>query len=294
MFRFLNGLSIALALSVSVTSCKAQPQATASVHASPATQPTSATPPAAKYANPSFPISASDAKTRLRALERDPAPLERPLVILGGFLDPGVGPERWKDVIDRSVDGTILTITYADLYSFQSFRERTVKTLDEKLGSVNPNETVEVDVIGQSMGGLTALYSAVNDPKLGKRLKINRLFTISSPLTGAKLAMLTPFNVFAYQADMRPGSKLYARLATEKFDFPIYSYTMLDDRTVGEMFASLPGVGVWWLDKPSGERAHIGIFRDPRVLLDIVLRLRGEDPITKSPPAPLPATQPEE
>jgi pimeloyl-ACP methyl ester carboxylesterase len=271
---------------LSLASCRAGNHATA-VGAPP---PAPTTRKAPLDFNPSFPITAVEARERMRDLQAQPKPLQRPLVILGGFLDPGFGPDRWKAVIDRSVDGTIITITFSDLYSFQSFRERVVKTLDEQVGDVDPDQTVEVDVIGQSMGGLTALYSSLDDPKLGKRLRIKRLFTISSPLTGSKLAMLTPFNVFAYQADMRPESLLLRRITAAKYDFPIYSYTRLDDTTVGEMFASLPGIGVWWLDNPPGERAHIGIFRDPRVLLDIILRLRGETPITRSPPAPLPTT----
>lgn len=246
------------------------------------------------FANPSFPISSDEAQHRLLELQKQPKKLERPLVILGGFLDPGFGPDRWKRSLGNVVSGQIITITFADLYSFQSFRERVVKTLDDALGPASPTETAEVDVIGQSMGGLVALYSALNDPALGKRVRIHSLFTISSPLTGAKLAMLTPFNVFSYQADMRPDSNLYRRINKQKFNFPIYSYTRLDDTTVGEMFASLPGLGLWWLDNPPGERAHVGVFRDSRVLLDVALRLRGEKPVATYPPAPIPATMPSE
>ena len=55
--------------------------------------------------------------------------------------------------------------------------------------------------------------------------------------------------------------ELEERIAKTKFDFPIYSYTRLDDGTVGEAFAGLPGIGVWWVDNTPGERAHIAIFR---------------------------------
>ena len=55
---------------------------------------------------------------------------------------------------------------------------------------VDDSTTYEVDVIGQSMGGLIAVYAALDDPTLGKRVKIRRLYTICSPLQGAKLATL--------------------------------------------------------------------------------------------------------
>ncbi len=249
-------------------------------------------PAVAAPSNPSFPVTIDQADFGLSLLREQPKQLERPLVIVGGFMDIGVGPYRYEKSIRPFVKGKIIRIAVADLYSFNLFRQRLVSRIDEALGVVDPNETVEVDVIGQSMGGLIALYAAIDDPALGKRVRIKRLFTISSPLTGAKLALLTPFNVFAFQGDMRPGSMLYQRIATTKFDFPIYSYTRLDDGTVGEVFAGLPGIGVWWVDNTPGERAHIAVFRDHRVLLDIVRRLRGEAPITRTPPAPLPATQP--
>ncbi len=248
-----------------------------------------ATPPTR---NPSFPITAQQASQRLKALEGKRIKLERPLVILGGFLDLGVGPYLYEKQIQRFFDGRVIRVSFADCVTFEACRAKLIATLTDELGGADADRTAEVDVIGQSMGGLVAIFASLEDPALGKRLNIHRLFTISSPLSGAKLATLTPFNVFGFQADMRPDSPLYQRLAKTRFHFPIYSYTRLDDTSVGEAYASLPGRGVWWLDNVPGERAHIAIFRDDRVLLDIVLRLRGDKPVTTYPPAPLPTTQP--
>lgn len=241
------------------------------------------------YPNPTFRVTLDEAAARLAQLEAEPRrQLQRPLVILGGFLDFGVGPYVYQKQIERFVDGRIIRITFADCFSFDACRDKLVATLEREFKSDDPSQTTEVDVIGQSMGGLIAIHAAMDDFLMSRRVHIARLFTISSPLGGAKLATWTPFDVFGFQADMRPGSTLYTRLAQARFDFPIYSYTRLDDDTVGEAYASLPGRGVWWVDNPPLERAHIGVFRDDRVLLDIVLRLRGEKPVTVEPPAPLP------
>lgn len=238
--------------------------------------------------NPSFNVSAEQADVALTILKENPKPLERPLVVLGGFLDVGFGPLYYSRAVDKCVDGKIIRITFATCTSLPQCREKLIAALDRELGNASDTETVEVDVIGQSLGGLIAIYSAMEDPRFAKRLKIRRLFTISSPLQGAKMATWTPFNVFGFQADMRPGSDLYVKLAKAKFDFPIYSYTRLDDGTVGERYAALPGHHAWWVDNPPFERAHVGVFSDKRVLLDIVRRLRGEKPIGTEPPAPLP------
>lgn len=240
--------------------------------------------------NPSFNVSAEQADIALSILKENPKPLDRPLVVLGGFLDVGFGPAYYSRALEKFVDGRIVRVTFATCTSFPQCRERLIAALDRELGKASGTETVEVDVIGQSLGGLIAVYASLDDPRFAKRLKIKRLFTISSPLAGAKMATWTPFNLFGFQADLRPGSDLYVKLAKAKFDFPIYSYTRLDDGTVGEQYAALPGHHAWWVDNPPFERAHVGVFADKRVLLDIVRRLRGETPIGTEPPAPLPSS----
>ena len=46
---------------------------------------------AASPPNPSFPIATADAERLLGEMEKDRKPLARPLVVLGGYLDPGLG-----------------------------------------------------------------------------------------------------------------------------------------------------------------------------------------------------------
>lgn len=245
--------------------------------------------------NPSLPISRVDAERALRMTAAGPrAKLERPVVILGGFLDVGVGPKLYADALARVVDGPIVTVAFADCSTFDQCRQRVVETIAKTLGPGDAAQTPEVDVIGQSMGGLVGMYAALADPTLGTRLNVRRLFTIASPLSGAVRASLMPpaLDALPLVRDMRPGSTLYQRLAAAAIHYELLSYTRLDDLTVGERYAAAPGRGVWWVDNPPGELAHLGVFNDARVALDIVRRLRNETPVATEPPAPLPATRP--
>ena len=45
-----------------------------------------------KPENPTFAIKAKDAAALLKEMSADPKPLDRPLVILAGIGDPGLGP----------------------------------------------------------------------------------------------------------------------------------------------------------------------------------------------------------
>lgn len=240
--------------------------------------------------NPSFPVTREQASTLLKAEAVAPRQLDRPLVILGGFLDFGVGPLYQAKRLSPYVRGEPIRISFADCITFEACRHRVVNTLDRLLGEAGPKETVEVDVIGQSMGGLVAMFSAMDDPSLGKRVHIRKLFTIASPLQGASRAARIPINVMPLARDMRPGSDFYAKLATHPIDYDIASYTRLDDWAVGERFAAAAGHSVYWVDTPPFESAHVGAFADSRIILDIVRRLRDETPVTLDPPAPLPPT----
>src|SRR3954463_15679345 len=46
--------------------------------------------------NPSFPTNLETAKSDLKRIESSPQPLDRPLVVVGGFLDPGIASSWLK------------------------------------------------------------------------------------------------------------------------------------------------------------------------------------------------------
>ena len=227
--------------------------------------------------NPSFAVRRADAAARLDELARRRKPLARPLLVLGGFLDLGIGPSGFARRIRRVVDGSVVPMTFAHCLTFEHCRRRATRVADP-LG--------EVDVVGQSMGGLIALLSALDSG--GPRLRIARLFTVASPLRGARLATLTRLNLWPLQRHMRPGAATYESLAAAPATFPVVSYARLGDHIVGTANASLPGHPLRWVDNPRPEPAHVGSIADARILLDIALRLRGETPVTSDPATALP------
>src|SRR5688572_23304286 len=80
-----------------------------------------------KYPNPSFPISPDEAKARLEELKSSKKPLTRPLLVLGGFFDPGIGTAAYRRLLSGYVEGDIIPINFADRLSFESCRQRVIE-----------------------------------------------------------------------------------------------------------------------------------------------------------------------
>jgi len=234
------------------------------------------------HVNPSFPVSRDDATRILGQLERNPKPLDRPLVIVGGLNDPGWGPSIERAHLGKCIDDQrVLCVVVAFEPNLDECREKLIRRVDEKF----PGQ--QVDVIGLSLGGLVARYAAA--PVADKpRLSVARLFTISSPHTGAMLAKMPTFD--RKVVEMRPGSEFLAKLSEcdTKRSYELIPYVRLGDEWVGASHAAPAGLNPWWIDTPPLEHAHIGASVDPRILADIALRLRHEPPLTHDPAAPLP------
>ena len=237
--------------------------------------------------NPSFPLSVDQARKTMDEMELDPKPLDRPVVIVGGYLDVGIGAALVKDALTPvTEDERIETVCLFGCGSFDECRKSIVAAVDRAFPCPDPDRTTEVDVIGISMGGLAARYAAAPLPRHGRRLRIGRLFTVSSPHQGAVAADLPTFHPLALQ--MRHGSPLLKAVAGFKPDYPIYPYVRLGDAWVGVANAAPAGRVAWWLPNRWFEDSHIGAATDPRILADIARRLRREPPFTREPPAPLP------
>ena len=152
--------------------------------------------------------------------------------------------------------------------------------MQERFPSDDPTRTVEVDVIGYSMGGLVARYAAVPpDPDADhpRQLVIRRLFTISTPHHGAQLAPLgSPVSSAARK--MRHESDFLNRLndALPDADYDLIPYVRLGDFTVGPAWAAPPGMTPYWVSNRPMQFPHIMSFLDARIRADIVARLRGE------------------
>ncbi|HSV14923.1 MAG TPA: hypothetical protein VLI90_11725 [Tepidisphaeraceae bacterium] len=252
--------------------------------------------------NPSFPISEPAARDVIRNIARQHRPLPRPLVIIGGFRDPGIAAPilkhefaKWTGSGDR-----IVTVSLAMTFSFDQCRQRIIDAVDQAFPSDDPRQTIEVDVIGFSMGGLAARYAASDvPPEQGepatRRLRIARLFTISSPLRGAAVAAELPLTLHPLQPPMRPGSRFLRAIdaAPVRPDelYQIFSYVRLGDPYIREANSAINRETAWWVSTPPLSPPHEMAFQDGRILADILCRLLGEPPLTSDPPTPLPNPQ---
>ena len=248
-----------------------------------------------KPLNPSFALVYKDAKAVLHEMQLEPKPLERPLVVAAGIHDPGlVAPSLVRKLRNiTSDDDRILSVSFfgLSLLTFDACREHLVDAVEQAFPSDDPDMTTEVDVIGFSMGGLVARLAASPNSS-GKRLRIKRLFTISTPHRGAKLAGLPTID--ERTIDMRAGSAFLADLDSQlqNAEYELLTYTRLGDMIVGAENAGAPGASPWWVANPPFSPAHLSASTDPRILADIARRLRNEEPFATHPAAPLPGEEP--
>jgi hypothetical protein len=262
-----------------------------------------------KPENPSFSVKAKDASASLKEMAKSPRPLDRPLLILAGYGDPGFGPflleQRLKGVV-QTYDGKRHRVVHAAFLfntSFEGCRRTVINAVERAFPSDDPNQTVEVDVIGISLGGTVARYAAALPETTAstqpggaaaapcKRLRIARLFTISSPHRGAIQAD-DVWVMSSLHGDLRTTSDFMKTFdaRTAEPGYPIYPYVRLGDKTVGVDNAAPTGRSPYWLPNLPWEIAHGQAWQDPRILADIARRLRGEPPLALDPPAPLPET----
>lgn len=250
----------------------------------------------ANPANPNFDTSDSTRRAAIARLEANPQPLPRPLVVLDAWHHPPISAGGLRDRLadlTGARDEDTLAISFTVLFSIQAAARRAVNRVEERWPSDDPHETVEVDVVGYSMGGIVARYAAdlweelPADCRPAKRLKIRRLYTLASPHRGARLARW----VFPDRAawSMRPGADLLAALDAARAQeerYALVCYTQLHDITVGARNTAPPGQNPLWAPA-SGLFSHQTVRTNKHILLDIALRLRGEAPIaTEGAPPP--------
>lgn len=243
-------------------------------------------PGCAGMVNPSFPVSMEDARADLQRMRETPRVLERPVVVLAGYLDPGLGSAwlAWK-IRNLTGDSRVIGVDFFSCSTFDDCRARVIEEVSRAFPSADPEETTEVDVIGMSMGGVVARHAAVpeRDGTSSKRLKVARLFTIGSPHRGANMAALPSFH--SLHLSMRVDSSFMSELNAEyrNADYKVYSYVRLGDSIVGVENAAPPGETPWWVSGGLCPSAHIGAVMDPRIQSDIARRLRAERPFSTVP-----------
>ncbi|HTB62290.1 MAG TPA: hypothetical protein VK737_01770 [Opitutales bacterium] len=242
--------------------------------------------------NPSFPLTSGGAHAAFVEMEKNPQQLPRPLVIIGGYEDPGIlttlGMQYFQLI---TKDTKLISISVANCRDFAECRARVLEEVNIACGNHDPNWTAEVDVIGISLGGLAARVAAApsRDPATPQRLRIAHLYTLSSPLAGARVANL---GITRFQQEIQPDSDLQKYLNAVDADpkYEITSYVHLGDEMVGQENASIPGRTPYWLPNTPlvPLLPHEQMMVDERALADIGRRLRGETPYTLPKPAPFP------
>jgi hypothetical protein len=234
----------------------------------------------------------ADAKVAWSAMRDEPKALQRPIVVLGGIYDPGIAAARveksMREIVADVDDDRIIHIGFLECGSFDRSAAKVIAAVNKRFPSDDPMQTIEVDVIGFSMGGLVARYAASDmyAEASGRRLRIHRLFTVSSPHQGAKLAWVPTFDKRVI--DMRAESPFLDQLNAESCGYEVITYARLGDAVVGEANACIPpDEAPRWVSKHRG-LSHMSAYRDTRILADIARRLRRETPLSTDPPASLP------
>jgi len=256
--------------------------------------------------NPSFAVSESEASAVITQIEEAPRPLGRPVVAMAGWADPGFVDSYWVKQLERAgvPSDQVLGLKFIFKGDFDRCRDHVVDAVQAAWPSDEAGWTTEVDVVAFSMGGLVARYSATPREAVGekagessieehgggipRRLKIRNLYTISTPHRGATLAWVPTLD--RRVVDMRAESDFLVGLDKALADarYTLTAYARLKDPVVGTARTSPEGTHPWWVDTPPLHRSHQEAYRDPRIRADILLRLRGETPLTTPPAALLP------
>ncbi len=242
--------------------------------------------------NPSFPLTLKRAEAELRWMRDHPVTLRRPVIVLGGWGDlMGLPPAYLAEQLRLAAgDERVISIGFGMCHTFDACRNRVINRVEAGFPSDDELWSREVDVVGFSMGGLVARYTASpqGDDETPRRLRIARLYTISTPHRGAFMSKIIAPGQLA--RDMHAGSVFLEKLdrGLASADYTVVPYVRLADITVGAQNAAPEGQSPWWLPARAFSRSHTDAYRDPRLIAELARRLRGESPYTTEPPTPLP------
>ncbi|MEQ8769902.1 MAG: thioesterase domain-containing protein [Phycisphaerales bacterium] len=214
-----------------------------------------------------------------RRMRRTPAPIDRPVVVISGYLDPGL----YAGVVSRE----LRRLTSHDPADFHVARfalhgaiEPMAERVTEKLRAIGSES---FDLVGLSMGGLIARRVAAVVNAAGDR-RVERVFTLGTPHRGSTLAERIAPTEAARQ--MRPGSEFLRALdaALGPSGIELVAYQMEEDAVIGDGRGVPEGHPGIRLPRRAGE-PHLHIMGDPIAILDIGRRLRGESPILNPDPS---------
>lgn len=241
--------------------------------------------------NPSFDIGRAEAREVVRELKSERPRAVRAVVVIGGLYDPlNISTSELAGRIGAMVDerDKPLSISVFGAGTMEALRRRVIERVEAWRPSGEVGSTIEVDVVGYSLGAVVARDAAVSRPG-ERRLSAARVFSITGPQRGAALAELPDFDQRVVA--IRAGSDFIRSINAEPREgegYELFCYTRLGDSVVGEANAAPPGRNPWWVATGWLERQHGDAHKDPRILADIGLRLVGRPGVGTMPEADLP------
>ncbi len=225
----------------------------------------------------------SAARAYLRHFRQWPKALARPVVVLSGWGDPGViAAQVARDIRRATGDVRVTDISFFWQFTMHDCRARVVQRVQALWPSANAGETVEVDVVGHSMGGLVARFAALaagapgfvaDHAPQGRRLNIRMLHTVGTPHQGANQARL--FGKWDARAKaMMKDSDFLKALNGATPAHAIVPYAIEGDWVVGLENTAPDGHELRRFPRRLLRPSHAGATTDPRILLEIVKQLR--------------------
>lgn len=250
------------------------------------------------------PVTLASAREELKRLEHSPVPVRRPIVVLSGYHTPSMHASPLAAKLVKATSGReqdVLLVSYPGLFNIDEVAQAAVEEVERRWPCEDADKTIEVDVVGVSMGGIIARWAALPPSErvragtaekpeatlntAGKRLNVVRLFTYASPHRGATLAKHLAIDDAA--KDLKPGSDLLATLdaAWERRGYEITCYAHTRDTIVGATNTAPPGVNPIWTDGTLAF-SHFAVVSNPMFISDTARRLRGEEPLLQAAEAP--------
>src|ERR1051325_10533415 len=109
-------------------------------------------------------VTRESAAAELSALYNRPKPLSRPVVVLSGYRTLGIHAAPLLAKVRHATSGydqDFLLLAYPLNTDFDQLADYVVREVEKKWPGDDPKQTVPVDVVGVSMGGLVGRWAAL-------------------------------------------------------------------------------------------------------------------------------------
>ncbi len=249
--------------------------------------------------NKSFDVSSTKAEKLLSDMHAHPKSLERPLVILGGFNDPGFAAAHLRGEIIRATgDKRVIGVSFPFCANFNECRSEVIKAVDRAFPNARrgSHDRGRRDRACRWVAwSLATRQRRMSKSRISDACKLRGSLRSARPTAGAAMADFPTLSQL--QIDMRTDSKFLSQLSESEAEasqessakaYEVIPYVRLSDAIVGASNAAPFGQTPHWVPAEPLQESHIGAMLDSRIIADVARRLRGETPITTDPPAPLP------